>query len=383
MIINIYAMWLLLFYIIPIIVFEKRTVVTNEMISLADHIMLKPTFDDDKNVVSIYNSFAEFLKKNPKIKGNNIIIKILHHMCDDAKRRIKLNPNAYILDFKDSCNRFVFYIFISVHIPFIGFCLKESLGSLLIGIQVISYVFILLLKIGVDYKFSSFCKNFYTCWYDKILNFDLIIINELKPSVLSALNSDINNNLLATVKSFSDDDERRCTMLATTTQELSSKLDELIKIQTGNEGITPESIITSLDAVLERVTSLNSLLDDTNETINNSLSSIINVSNKNELDIAAINQNTDLIKELKEMMLLYKSNTLSSELTQLGKITSTLENDIGKTFTSIDDTIRKNTEKLLASYENFFAICETFNSKISENYEDDTIKSLKSFIGRR
>jgi hypothetical protein len=362
-----YSIWFSLCYLIPIVVFNKRTAITGEMINLAD-LKLKPTFGDNKNVISINSDFTGFLKKHPKIKGNNVIIKILRRMCNYAKQGIKLNPNAYILDYKNLCNRFVSYIFFSVHIPFIVFCLNGNLGSGLVAIQVIAYVLILLLKFGIDNKISTFCKYFYTYWYDKILNFDLIVINALKPAMLSALNSEMNNTLLAIVKSLSDDDERRCAMLDNSTQELSSKLDELIKFQTGNESVTPGSIITSLDTILEKVTSLNSLFDATNETINNSLSKIITVSNKKKLDINAINQNTALLKGLKEMMLSYKSDALASELTQLGKITSTLENDIGKTFISIDTTISKNTEKLLASYEIFFAICETFNSKISGKY---------------
>jgi exonuclease VII large subunit len=85
-----------------------------------------------------------------------------------------------------------------------------------------------------------------------------------------------------------------------------------------------------------------------------------------------------LLKELKESLSSYKSEAISLSLTQLEKITSTLENDIGRTFTSIDTTITKNTDNLLLSYERFFAICETFNNKISEQYEDGTIEAIKS-----
>jgi hypothetical protein len=367
MILTTYSIWFILCYLIPLIVFNKRTIISKDMINHTN-LNLKAVFDGKKaNVVSIDSDFASFLK-NPlkKINENNHVVKMLRRMCDDAKAGVKLNPNVYILNYKNICKNFVFYIFFSAHIPFLVLYFIDPFNLPdLIGIQVVAYLLILLLKKGMDRKFSVFCKILYTYWYDKILNFGLIIINELKPSVLSALNSDINNNLLAAVKSYSYVDERRCDMLVNSTQELSSRLDELIKLQSRNESIMPESIITSLDNILEKVMSLNSLFNDTNDTINNSLASLITVSNKKKLDINAINHNTALLIKLKESLSSYKSEAFSSELAQLGKITSTLENDIGKTFTSIDMTIRKNTENLLLSYEKFFVICETFNNTVS------------------
>jgi hypothetical protein len=239
-------------------------------------------------------------------------------------------------------------------------------------------VLILLLKKSIDHKISKFCQNFYTFWYDKILNFDLVAINELKPTVLSALNSEINDKLLTAVKSFSEDDEKRCSMLINSTNNLSLKLDEFNQLQKENTIISAQSVVNSLDDILSKSSELNNIFDKTNAELNDLLPNLIKISNKKKLDINAINQNAALLYDLKQSFSSYKSKALSLELTHLEKVTSSLENDIDRTFTSIDATITKNTENLLVAYEKFFAICETFNNAIANNYEVGTVNALKS-----
>jgi hypothetical protein len=348
------------------------------MINLSN-LKLQAVFDNQKdNVVSISSDFPGFLKNLEKTK-NNLVIRILRRMCNDAKSGLRLNPNVYILNYKDMCRGFVFYIFLSAHIPFIALYLIDAdFISKLIFMQSSSYVLILLLKKSTDHKTSLFCKNFYTHWYDKILNFDLIAINALKPAVLSALNTEINNNLLAAVKSFAQEDEAQFNKLAFAAQDLSLHLEKFTELQNGNGSITADKITHSLDNILKKIIELNADFDKMNGVMTTSFSNLVSISDNNKLDINAMNQNACLLRELKDAFVSYQSEALSPALAHLQKISSSLENDISKTFASIDTTISTNTEKLLSSYERFFEICETFNKSMSVYYESGNIDTLKS-----
>jgi hypothetical protein len=53
----------------------------------------------------------------------------------------------------------------------------------------------------------------------------------------------------------------------------------------------------------------------------------------------------------------------NSAVEKLESISAALENNIGKTFDSINETLKANTEKLNASYEQFFEICKAISTE--------------------
>ncbi|MDR2194420.1 MAG: hypothetical protein LBP19_08150 [Treponema sp.] len=385
-IIVIYALWFLLLYILPVIYFSKKTRTTQELLDLSG-LKLAPVIDKNQNVIKMNSNFNDFVNKQSNIMKNNFIIEILGRMCTDAKVGKKVNQNAYISNYKEKCDKFVAYVFFLMHIPFIASLYvmyagviaastKTSLLSFLFMIHTFCFICILLLKRHADSKVALFTDALYTRWYDKIANFDLITIKELRPAVLNALKSEDTNRLLSAVNIFSATNTKRCDMLLQSTTDMTAKLDEFIKLQSGTEVITWQNITGFFNDALKKINELNSTLSVICEHINAIMPKCTELADKTKVDINAMNKNAALLLELKQLLSAYKSDAFSVELHHLERITDSLEHTISGTFTSIDTIIKKNADDLRSSYDKFFAICETFNEAVSIDFERDTIEAL-------
>jgi hypothetical protein len=364
----IYILWFLFLYILPAIVLFKMTAITPDMMELRG-LTLIPRFNAEKEAMSLDNNFHGFLSLYPHLKKiNNIVIKILQRMCNDAEKGNVFNPNVYILKYKNTLDRFAGYVFLGTFIPFLMVLIldNDSIYNLLV-IQAVCLVLILILHRLLSYRFEIFQEIFWKHWYDKILNFDLISINMIRPYLLNMQESPETNALLSAVKKLAETVEKQSDLLMNNTNDMSLKLDEFIRLQKPREGITCQNTADSLNDTLKKTAEIGANLDDVCEKIERSLNSLIKITEKDKLDINTINKNASLLSEIKKLFTAYRSEALSAEISNLQKVTSILENNISNVFALIDETIKTNASGLSASYGKFSELCKKFTDSISEN----------------
>jgi hypothetical protein len=372
----IYIAWFIVFYVLGIMYLYKQTRITQRMIDLVG-LNIKP-ITEGNNVIKIITSFNNFVKVNPKISKDNFVMKTLSLMCIDAKAGKRVAPALYIAQFKAMCDNFLAYIFISAHLPLIASLYFANLDiQSAVLLYAISFVLILILKAITDGRVSVFSDIFYRKWYNRLLNYDLVAIKELKPVILDSLKSDNANQLLAAVNAFAESDKSRCNMLLNNTLLATEKLDKLLNLNESTKAITWENIASSFGQNLESVSNISEALNAICDNINKTLPALTKLADKSRIDINAINKNAKLLFELRESLSGYKSSAISKELEHLEKVAATLEGTISNTFANIDSTISDSDKDLRAGYDAFFKICEQFNQTVKEHLETATTAELK------
>jgi hypothetical protein len=378
-----YGAWLLLFYLIPVMLFFQKTALAAALIKL-DGLKLRPVYDKEHSVISVDNNFTDFLNANTVIKKDNLAVKALSEMCENGRQGIKLSPDYYINRFKSKCRNFLYYIFLSLQIPLVvtlilnSFHFASAFFIKVMLIHIIGVVLILVLKKFTDNRVTAFTECLYKYWYDKILNFDLITIKELKPAIMDSLRSESAGQLIDAAGAFSAINEQRCNTLLESTQTLKEKLDELLALEADKKNITWDNVASSLTGNLEALDRMSLETANITKGAKETIKELVKAIQSSGIDLDAINKNTSLLQEIKEEFAAYKGNAYPKELERLDKISEALEIIANSTFGQIKNTIESNTQKLVASYDEFFRICGKFSENLDRNYEEDTVLALNA-----
>jgi len=375
----IYILWFLLFYLIPVMIFLRLNRINIELLELKGFRLTPKLLNG--NVVSISSNYSEFINENPKLKKSNIIFKIFKNICSEAENGNSYSPNLYISSYKASLRKFVLWILLGSHIPFIFLLfVLETQFSGIIRYQACCYILIYILEMMLQYKSANFSKIFYSKWYNKILNFDLLTVRLIRNDVEQIRKLSNSHDLLDAVVKFEEANASLADKLSSHTETLSCKFDELINMQQKMNGINSQSVLLSLDDSISKYREINAHIQAISENIRNSFESIISLSKYREDEINAINKNTELLSDIRERFKNYQSEAFNTELEQLQAITVSLDNNISRAFVSASSIITQNFEKLEEGYDKFFDLCKALREAMSDNYEEKTATALKQLF---
>jgi len=359
--IEIYLLWFLLFYITPSIIFFKLTYITNDLINLPN-LVFSPVHNSENNTMYIKNDFSKFMERHPSLK-HNIIVKMLGLMCKDVNIGEKLNYNLYLLRYKTILYRFLGYLFLSTLIPIIILQIVSNTWILEYSIAIIiSLVLIFIMHRIFCYKYEKFQEVFFKHWYNKILNFDLYSVERIAPYLLKQ--SD-NSQLLLAISTLNQNSKEHIDRLLNYNNKFSNSLNEFVSLQSASEGITYQNVLESMNNDLNKLSNLGSIYEEISTKIENSLDNLIKLSDKNKLDINAINSLAEHLYDIKKMFNNYNNETLKTEIEHLEKITKTLENNINNSFSQMESAVNNISENLAKSYGKFFEVCTEFSRLLS------------------
>jgi hypothetical protein len=377
--IQVYTTWFLFFFLLPLTLFLKLTSIDIELIHLKG-LKLTPQLLDG-NIVGTSNNFDVFIKNHPNLKEANIILKLFKNICDDANNGLSYNPNFYISSYKTTLHKFVLWMLLGSHIPLMYLLLICNITfAATIKYQVCCYILIYILEIMIQYKHAQFSKVFYTNWYNKILNFDLLTINLIRNDVEKIKELSNSHDLLDVVNKFEASNTVLANKLLMQSEMLSAKLDELINIQQKMNGINAQSVLISFDDTIGKYREINAHIQVISENIRSSFESITMISKSREDEINTINKNTGLLLDIREQFKDYQSEIFKTELAQLQMITASLDNNVNKAFVSAVNIITQNFERLENGYDKFFDMCKLLSESISSNYEEKTASALALFF---
>ncbi|MDR3059971.1 MAG: hypothetical protein LBU84_17765, partial [Prevotella sp.] len=335
----------------------------------------------DGNIVSISNDFTVFMKENTNLKESNIVIKILKTMCNDANNGICHNPSLYLSNFRAILRKFILWVLLGSHVPLIILLFNEFMPfAEIVKYQVCCYVLIYILEMALQYKYAQFIRFFYTNWYDKIVNFDLLTVSMIRNDTERIKKLSNSQDLLKAIDRFTANNTMLSGELSSQTAMLSSRLDEFLTIQQKTNGINAQTVLSSLDDCIKKFSAVYENMCGIVVNIENSLDSLTNLSKSKRSEINAINKNTDMLFELRERFKTYQSEAFSSELTHLQEITESLENNVSKAFVSIDSAVTQNFSRLETGYDRFFDMCKVLSESMSNKYEEKTISILTSLF---
>lgn len=372
---NVYTIWFLFLFLIPIIIFLKFTGIYVELLELKG-LKLTPRLLNG-NIVGISSNYKEFIAGNSNFKKNNIILKIFINICNDAENGFSYNSNFYILSYKSTLQKFVLWMLLGSHIPVIYLLLiKNILFSQIINYQVCCYILVYILEMIIRYKHARFSKIFYTNWYNKILNFDLLTVKMIRNDIDQINKLSNSHDLLESINKFEGVNTTLANSLSSHSKMLSIKLDELINLQNRMNGINAQSILLSLDDSIIKYREINAHIQAISENIQNSFESITKLSENRIDEINTINKNSELLSNLREQFTNYQSEAFKIELAQFKEIAASLDNNVNKAFNSAGNVIMQNFKRLEDGYDKFFDMCKTLSDAVSDNYEEKTASAL-------
>ena len=372
---NVYTIWFLFLFLIPVIIFLKRTRIDAELLEL-NGLKLTPKLLDG-NIVGVGNNYKEFMDKNPKLKKNNVIVKIFKNICNDAENGSSYNPNLYISSFNSSLQKFVLWILLGSHIPVIYLILiKDVLFSQIVRYQIFCYILVYILEMIIRYKRARFSKLFYANWHNKILNFDLLTVKLIRNDVEQIKNLSNSRDLLEVVNRFEGTNNELTNSLSSQSRMLSEKLNELINLQNRMNGINAQSILLSFNDAIEKYREINGHIREISKNIQNSFENISNLSKRREDEINTINKYSDLLSDLREQFTNYQSETFKTEIIKFNEIADSLKNNADKVFVSASNAIMQNFQHLEENNDKFFDMCNELSKAVSANYEDKTATAV-------
>jgi hypothetical protein len=334
------------------------------------------------NIVGVSNNFEAFMKAHPNLKESNIGVKIFRNVCNDAEKGFSYNPNLYISSYKATLQKFVLWMLLGSHVPLMFLLLvkRPPFFAEIVRFQACCYILIYILEMIIQYKYAQFAKVFYTNWYNKILNFDLLTIKLIHNDVDQIKKLSNSHDLLEAVSKFEGTNIVLANELSVHSKMLSAKMDELINLQQKTNGINAQSVLLSLDDSIEKYREINAHIQVISESIRSSFESITNLSESREDEINAVNKNTELLSDIRERFKTYQSEAFTTELAHLQTITTSLDNNVSKAFISAGNVITQNFERLEEGYDKFFDMCKTLSEAVSSNYEEKTATALTSLF---
>jgi hypothetical protein len=265
-------------------------------------------------------------------------------------------------------------VFLASHIaPVIVLILTQfsldTMFDVLLSVQFIWYVLIIAGQRLLSGNYNVFTEMFYCNWYNKLLNFDMLSINALKEKLFNetyfVTPDEINKMLLETRNAFKEPVE----LLLSSSEKLSSALESFTGELQKYDLVTAESVVASIE---EKVKSFESLCEQLENITLQSKESYTYLSkhvDKNKININAINTLANEFSDLRNTLAGYTNAAETAAIEKLADIASVLENNVSKTFATIEDTLKTNAVELSKSYDRFFEICKI----LVENQEKENI----------
>ena len=362
--------WFSVFFLLPhIFVFILTSV--NRDIAVLKGLDLEPVVNNDGNVFAIRNNYNDFiarLKISNFKKKNNVIIKILHQMCDDANNGEKYHPEIYTSILKNYHERFFVFMLLCSFFPAVADIINGSSGGLYNFLlnQLLCSGLVVAFNIIIRYTYSAFLRLFFRVWYNKILNFDLAVVNEIKSIIQRGNDLEKTasfNDILLKLMSLSMSLNEQVTV---STLLISNNLDELKKSREEGKIISGQEMLETLQAGVEKTVELGNIYENIGEKINTALNSLNEYVALPKTDINTINKNASLLRAVRDKFSKYKEDSQKEQLKLLKKVTEKLDKNVCEMFSSVEAALKQTSERLNDSYDSFSDMCAKFN----ENYSD-------------
>ncbi|MHC6202380.1 hypothetical protein ACYULU_04205 [Breznakiellaceae bacterium SP9] len=374
-----YGVWFLTLFLIPTLVVFRRSSISKEMRSL-DGLVLKPELKDG-TVVAMANDFAAFVAEKPQLKRDNIVVKILQTMCDDAAKGVCHSASLYLSTFRAALRKIILWVLLGSHIPLIVLLFRErGPFAALIKYQVCAYVLVYMLEMALQYKYAAFTKIFYTSWYDKIVNFDLLTVRMIHHDVERIKGLSNSGDLLEAIDKFMLVNNTLSNELSSTANMLSSRLDEFLSIQDAAKGINAQTVLSSFDDCTKKALQVTTHMEGIAKNVEASLTHLTALSESKRLEINAVNRNTEVLYELRQRFKTYQSEAFSAELSHLQHVAESLENNVSKAFAGINTAITQHYSHLEMGYDSFFDMCKSLSEAMSDKYEEKTAAILAELL---
>ena len=375
-----FFLWFILLYLLPYIFIFKVTSLNPKLAAL-EGLILNPRLDINGNTVSIDNNYSAFvlgIQLGKYALKHNINVKILKLMCEDAKLGKKYNPQLYLCELKNTNERFFLFMLISSFFPVTMILIRNSSWALnnmtiVILFQMLCSGLVILINILVKYRYLKFKEVFYRTWYDRILNFDLLVINEINKNILKDAKTGENTELAALLAKFTEINTILDENINKSALLIDKKLDEFISLKQNDKLVSYSDTLNALQVGMEKSAELCSSYSQIAENINTSLSGLNDLISIPKTDIQIINKNAALLYELKNNFKNYKDTSTEAEILNLKNVTKSLAFNADSAFTSIETALKKTTENLSASYGRFFEMCEKFSKTYSNSIDSGQI----------
>jgi hypothetical protein len=369
----IYGFCFVFAYLIPMTLFLRRLRITSEFKELKNMVS-EPKYDKEKNVVSIKTNFDIFSKNLEKSIRSTYPFKILQRICTDVNNGKRYSPSLYLSLYKNYQNRFLGNIFLASHIaPVIILVVAnyslDSLFDVLLSLQFIWYILVIAGQRLLSRNFNIFSEIYYSIWYDKLLNYDMLSINALKDKVFNKTHfvtpAEINKMFMEMQNVFKE----HIKILLLSSEKLSTILETFAGELKKGDVVTAETIIVSLEENVKRFDYLCGQLENAALLSKESYKGLSKFIDVHKIDVNVINTLANEFSNLRCTLAGYTNTAEIASIEKLASITSTLENSINKTFVSIEETVKANADDLSKSYDRFFEICKL----LVEKQEKETV----------
>jgi len=358
----VYGLCFIFAYLIPLTLFLRRLRTIPELKDLTNLISW-PHYDKNNNVVSIQTNFDAFSAGLEKSIHKNFIFTILCRICADVKDGKRYDPSFYLSLYKRYQYQFLGNIFLASHIApvillFLNQLSLDNIFDVLLSLQFIWYVLIVAGQRLLSRNFNAFTEMFYCTWYNKLLNFDTLSINALKEKLFNetyfVTPDEINKILLEMQGAY----KKPVELLLSSSENLSTALENFTNEMQKYDLVTVESVISSIEEKIKSFDSLGEQLENLISQSKEVYTNLLKYTDKNKIDINAINTLANEFSNLRNTLAGYTNTAETVAIEKLAVITSALENNVNKTFTTIEDTLKTNAIELSKSYDRFFEICK-------------------------
>jgi hypothetical protein len=389
----VYILWLVFLFLLPALVFA-RFLMLPENLARLEGLVVTPYFDQEKNVTRVNTNYDEFAaavyagansvsEKNffagiiqkLKLPGKlNIPLAILRVMCGDARNGVSHHPDLYLACYKNSIRRFTGYVTLGSFMPALVLLLKPNPENAFpVGIlQAGSLILVFILYQVLRYMFEAFEAVFYKKWFDGILNFDCLALQQLRPHVLDSLAPVFQQDMWKNLNEGNI--------------ALAGQLEKFYRFREEGNELSGEDIVETTQSKIagleELRTSLEKMENICKQT-NNSFENVRSVVSRHSNNMDVITQNTRSLIELKNVLSKGQESPEGQEspmkkvLDMLQNVTKKLDDSIGQSFKNIEDMIKINADGLSASFEEFSKVCHRLTVLPTLDDEQTLIKDLQ------
>jgi hypothetical protein len=369
----IYILWGVFLFLFPALVFVRFLALPEKLISL-EGLAVKPYFDKEKDVTRADTNYDKFMAAvcsgKASVWKKNIPLVILGVLCRDAHNGVKYHPELYLARYKNSVRHFTAYIFLGSFLPsllllfkFLFFYEPENI-PIVIVLQACCLVLVFFLYRILYYLFESFEAVFYKNWFDKILNFDVLTIRELRPRALDSLAAVFQQDIWQKINEGS--------------AALARQIEKFNNFRERGRELSGEGLVETAQSKIAMLGELSAALEAICDKADAALKSLALLARRNKADINAITENTAKLIELKDLMLNWRNNSQDAELDALHKVTEKLEHGITQVFSNMEQTVELNARELSASFERFSDACRSLSAPDAPGDGQALITALQS-----
>jgi hypothetical protein len=365
----IYILWGVFLFLFPALDFVRFLALPEELI-LLEGLTVRPYFDKEKNVTRVDTNYEKFMAalcaNGAAVWKKNIPLVILGVLCADAHNGVRYHPELYLARYKNSIRHVTAYIFLGSFLPALPLLFRpnpENAPAVFV-LQACCLVLVFFLYRALRYMYETFETVFYKHWFDKILNFDILTIRELRPQALDSLAAVFQQDIWQKLNEG--------------TAALAGKLEEFHRFREQDRELSGDDIIEMAQSKIAGLGELISALEEICDKTGAALNGLTSLAKLNEVDINAITENTAALIDLKDLMLNWRNASQDAELDALRRVTEKLEHSITQGFSNMEQTAELNAEELSASFERFSEACHNLSALPAPVDEEVHIMALQS-----